>query len=99
MNKITKNTTCANSKIKKSIFITQYHLQPRINQIFEILRLYCFALTALAMDKTVTQGNFLPSKTEILSMYFPTKFKNKLVRPKICENLETANSNPRFTGY
>ena len=71
MNKITKNTT--NSKIKKSIFIIQFRISQRINQVFEILRLYCFAFTALAIDKTFTQRNFLPSKIEIVSMYFPKK--------------------------
>ena len=45
----------------------------QINQIFEILGLYCFAFTALAIDNTFTQRNFLPRKIEIESMYFPTK--------------------------
>ena len=35
--------------------------------------LYCFALKALAIDKTFTQRNFLPSKIEIVSMYFLIK--------------------------
>ena len=30
-------------------------------QIFEIFGLYCFAFTALAIDETLTQRNFLPS--------------------------------------
>ena len=73
MNKITKNSICPNLKIKKSIFIAQYRISQRINQIFEILGLYCFAFTALAIDKTFTQRNFLPSKSEIVSIYFPIK--------------------------
>ena len=43
------------------------------NQILEILGLYCFAFSAFIIEKTFTQSNFLPSKTEIVSMYFPTK--------------------------
>ena len=73
MNKITKNTTRPDSKIKKSIFAIQYRIPQRINQIFEILGLYCFAFTALAIDKTFTRSNFLPRKVEIVSMYFPIK--------------------------
>ena len=65
MNKITKNTICSNSKVKKSIFIIQYRISQRINQIFEIVELYCFAFTALAINKTFTQRNFLPSKIKI----------------------------------
>ena len=82
MNKITKNTMCPNSKLKKSIFVIQYRISQRINQIFEILRLYCFAFTALALEKTFTQRNFLPSKIEIVSMYFP----NKNLRTNEAEN-------------
>ena len=59
---------CPNSKIKKSISIIQYRILQRINQIFEILGLYCFAFTAIAIDKTFTQRNFLPGKIEIVSM-------------------------------
>ena len=70
MNKITKNTICPNSKIKKSIFIIQYRIPQQIDQIFEILGLYCLAFTALAIDKTFTQRNFLPSKIEIVSCIF-----------------------------
>ena len=77
MYNIAKNTLCQNSKIKKSIFIIQYHISQRITQIFEILGLYCFALVALAIDKTFTQRHFSPGKFEIASMYFPKKFKNK----------------------
>ena len=73
MNKITKNTTCPNSKIKKSIFIIQYRISQQISQIFETLGLCCFAFTALAIDKTFTQCTFLPSKIEIVSIYFPIK--------------------------
>ena len=80
MNKITKNTVCPNSRIKKSIFIIQHRISHWNNQIFEILGLYCFAFTALAIDKTITQCNFLPSKIEIVSMYFPIKFNNKWSR-------------------
>ena len=73
MNKITKNTICPNSKIKKSIFIISHRVSQQINQIYEILRLYCFAFTALAIDKTFTQGSFLISKIEIVFMHFPIK--------------------------
>ena len=73
MNKTTKNTRCPNSKIKKSIFFIQYRISQRIKQIFESFGLCCFAFTALAIDKTFTQRNFLPSKIEIVSMYFPIK--------------------------
>ena len=72
MNKITKNTIYPNSKIKKSIFMIPYRIL-QINHIFEVLGLYCFAFTALAIEKTFTQRNFLPSNIEIVSMYFPTK--------------------------
>ena len=51
---------------KFNIFIIQYRISQRINQIFEILELYCFAFTALKIDKTFTQGNFLPSKIETM---------------------------------
>ena len=64
-------------KNQKVNFYYQYRISQRINQIFEILVLYCFAFTALAIDKTLTQRNFLPSKTEIVSMYFLIKIKNK----------------------
>ena len=73
MNKIIKNTIYPNSKLKKSIFIIQYRILRRINHIFEVLGLYCFAFTALAIENTFTQRNFLPSNIEIVSMYFPTK--------------------------
>ena len=51
----------------------QYRTSQRINQIFKILELYCFAFTALAIDKTFPQRNFLPSKIEIVPMYVPIK--------------------------
>ena len=51
---------------KLNIFIIQYRISQRINQIFEILELYCFSFTALKIDKTFTQGNFLPSKIETM---------------------------------
>ena len=70
MSKIAKNAVCPNSK---SIFIIQYRILQQINQIFEILGLYCFAFTALVTDKTFTQRDFLPSKIEIVSMFFPIK--------------------------
>ena len=54
--------------MKKSIFVVQYRISQQINQIFEILGLYCFAFIALAIDKTFTQRNFLSSKIEIVSM-------------------------------
>ena len=73
MNKIIKNTICPNSKIKKSIFVTHYRILQRINQIFEILGLYCFAFNASAIDKTFTKRNFLPSKIEIVTIHFPIK--------------------------
>ena len=73
MNKITKNTVCPNSKMKKLIFIIQNRKSQHINQIFEILGMYCFAFTALAINKTFTQRNFLRSKIEIVSTYFPIK--------------------------
>ena len=41
-------------KNQKSIFIKQYRISQLINQIFKILELYCFAFTALAIDKTFT---------------------------------------------
>ena len=93
MNKITKNTICPNSKIKKSIFIIQNRIiSEQINEVFEILGLFCFAFTALAID------NFLPNKIEIVSMYFLTKNLEQM-RPKIRENLRKAYFNPKFTGY
>ena len=48
-------------------------LLQRINKIFEILGLFCFAFTALTIDKTFTQQNFSLSKTEIESVYLPIK--------------------------
>ena len=68
MNKITQNTigyTSIFKNLKKAIFIIQYRISQRINQIFEILGPYCFAFTALEIDKTFTQRNFLPTKIEI----------------------------------
>ena len=47
----------------------QYRISQRTNQIFQILGLYCFAFTALAIDKTFTLRNFLRSKIEIVSMH------------------------------
>ena len=75
----------------------QYSISQRINQIFEILGLYCFAFTALAIDKTFTQRNFLPSKIEIVPLYFPIKIYEQL-RPKIRKNFRAADFNPKFTG-
>ena len=75
MNKVTKNIICPNSKIKKSIFIVQYRVY--YNELTRFSKSWdctaCFAFTALAIDKTFTQGNFLPSKIEIVSMNFPLK--------------------------
>ena len=74
MNKITKNTTSKFKNQKMNFcFTVLYCISQRINQIFEILGLYCLAFTALAIDKTFTQRNFLPSKIEIASMYFLIK--------------------------
>ena len=53
--------------------IHRYSISQQIKLIFEILGLFCFAFTSLAIDKTFTQRNFLPSKIEIVSMYFPIK--------------------------
>ena len=72
MNKITKNTICPNSKIKKSIFIIQYRISQRINQIFEI-RTVLFCFHKFSKRQTFTQHNFLLSKIEIVLMYFPIK--------------------------
>ena len=74
-------------KNQKSIFIILYRTPQRINRIFEILGLDCFAFAASAIDKTFTQRNFLPSKVEIVSMYFPIKIKEQMM-PKIRENLK-----------
>ena len=65
-----------NLKIKSPSFM-QYGVSQRNNQIFESLGQYCCVFTALAIDKTFTQQNFLTSKSEIMSIYFPIKFKNK----------------------
>ena len=54
-------------------YTVQYRISQQINQILEILGLYCFAFTALAIDKNFTQHNCLQSKIEIVSMYFPIK--------------------------
>ena len=96
MNKATKNNLCPNLKIKKFMFIIQYRISQRINQIFEILGMYCFAFTALTIDKIFKQHNFLPCNIEI--MYFPINIYEQ-IRPKIRENLRTANFNPKFTGH
>ena len=80
MNKITKQHYM--SKFKKSIFIILYRTSQRISWN---LRTYWFAFTALAIDKTFTQRSFLPSKIEIVSMYFLIKIQEQM-RPKICEN-------------
>ena len=98
MNKITKNTICPNFKIKKLIFLIQHRISQRNNQIFKIFGLYWFAFTALAIEETFTQRNFSPSTIEIVSMYFPIKKFQEQMRPKIRENLRTANFNPKFTG-
>ena len=51
MHKITKNTLCPHSKIKKLVFMIQYCISKQVNQTFEILGLYSFAFTTLAIDK------------------------------------------------
>ena len=64
------------SKIKNQkvdFYYTVPYISRRINRIFEILGLDWFAFTAIAIDKTFTQRNFLPSKIEIVSMSFPIK--------------------------
>ena len=58
---------------------------------------YCFAFTALEIDKTFTKRYFLSSKIKIMSMCFPIKIEEQ-TRPKICEKLRTANFNTKFTG-
>ena len=68
----------------------QNRISQRTHQIFEILGLYCFAFTALAIDKTFTQRNFLPNKIEIVSKHFPMKILQQM-RPKIRENLRTTS--------
>ena len=79
-------------------YLYEFRISQRIYPIFEILELYPFAFTALAIDKTFTQRNFLSSKIEIVSMYFLINIY-KQMKPRICENLRTANFNPKFTGY
>ena len=60
-------------KVNFHYTVPEYRISQQINQIFEIFRLYCFACTALTIDKTFIQCKFLPSKIEIVSMYFPIK--------------------------
>ena len=59
------------SKFKnQKVNFIQYSISQQIKQIFEILGLYCFAFTAIAIDKVFTLRNFLPNKIEIVSLYF-----------------------------
>ena len=44
-----------------------------ITRFLNLLGLYCFAFTALAIDKTFIKQTFLPSKSETVSIYFPIK--------------------------
>ena len=82
---------------KVNFYYTLSYISQRIDQILEILGLYCFAFATLATDKTFTQRNFFPSKIEIASMYFSTNIQ-KQMRPKIRDILRTANFSPKFTG-
>ena len=59
-------------KPKRQFYYTVPYITTN-NQIFEILGLYCFAVTVLTIDKTFTKRNFLPSKIEIVPNYFPIK--------------------------
>ena len=70
MNKITKNTKCPNSKIKRSIFIVQYCISQRINQILNNLRTVLLCFYSFSNLQNFYTTNFLPSKIDIVSMYF-----------------------------
>ena len=79
MNKKLRTLYVQIQKSTSQFFVIQYRISQQINQIFEILGLYCFAFTALTIDKTFTQRNFLPSKIEIV-------FSNKNLRTNEAEN-------------
>ena len=70
MNKIIKNTIYVQIQKLNFYYTVAYGVSQRINQIFEILRLYCFAFTALAIDKTFTQRNFLPARLKLRQRIF-----------------------------
>ena len=71
------------SKFKKSIFIIQYRISQRISWNVRTV-LVCFYSSN---RQNVTQRSFLPSKIEIVSMYFLKKSKNKWGR-KVVKVLE-----------
>ena len=54
-----------------------YRILQRNNQIYEILGMYCYAFTALTIGIAFKQPSILPSNSEIVSIYFPIKFKNE----------------------
>ena len=58
--------------------IIQYGTSQQNNRNFEILELHWFVFPPLTINITSTQLNFLPSKSEIVSINFLIKFKNKL---------------------
>ena len=47
--------------------------QQKITRFLKFLELYGFAFSALAIDKTFTQHNFLASMNEIVSICSPIK--------------------------
>ena len=60
----------------------------------KLRRLYYFvSITTLTMEKTFTPLNFLSSKNEFMSSYFPIKFKYQSGQ-KFVRILRTANFNP-----
>ena len=70
MNKTTKNTILyvQIQKSKSQFLLYSTVISQQINQDFETI-LFCFH--SVSNDKTFSQRSFLPSKIEIVSMYFP----------------------------
>ena len=52
-------------KNQKLNFYYTVPLSQRINQIFEILELYCFAFTALAIDKLLQNATFYSARLKL----------------------------------
>ena len=59
--------------------------------------MFCFQRFSNRQNFYTTE-QLLPSKNEIVSIYFQIKTE-KQMRPKISETLRAANSNPKFAGY
>ena len=57
--------TISEFKNQKLNFYYTVPLSQRINQIFEILELYCFAFTASAIDKLLQNATFYSARLKL----------------------------------